>query len=67
MMELEEGCRDGIYEEVPKMHSEKVMLNCAIIYKIFTVWKKKEDRIKGNLVKNASRMTIMWPYGTVCM
>lgn len=66
-VDLEEGCRTGIYREVSKFYAEKAMEKGSIISSAFVVWQESSEGRKGRFVVNLSKQSKHWEKGSVRM
>lgn len=62
--DLEEGCRNGLYENVTKAHSMETKASCSVISLAFTVWQEKLGKIKGLFVINFALQSTYWARGS---
>lgn len=66
-VDLEEGCRRGIYAEVSERHAMLAKEEGAVISSAFVVWQDGAEGRKGRFVVNLSRQSTHWPKGSVRM
>ena len=65
--DLEAGCRNGVYEEVPLGEADDLVRRGYLVSSAFTVWQGDGVSRKGRFVVNFSRQSKFWGKGSVRM